>query len=346
MAASLTRRKFIKLGLTATLVYSAAGCSPFFAWEEEYEDFPPLDNTLLLEEGKEGTGQQDVTTAPSRSEDPAILKRPLGKTGFQVSVFGLGGSFAIARDQKLAEKILNRALDLGVNYIDTAPTYGGSEVNIGRALEGRRSEYFLASKTLDRTYDGTLRLFEQSLKRLRTDRLDLLQLHGVHTETDLKKVFSPKGALRALEELKSSGLISYIGITGHRDPKILLNAIEEHDYDCLLLPLNAADRHFRPFQDELLQAAQKRDIGIIAMKVASYGRIFKKGGITSMEQALGYVLSFPVSTAIIGVSSMEELEENVCIASGFKPLSRERQSYLEQLVKSYYKEANFFKTSW
>ena len=341
METSMTRRNFIKLGLAAALTLGVAGCSFIFKEGEK-----PLSTDDLPEDEREGPGQKAGEKEPAPEERAAILKRALGKTGFQAGVFGLGGAFAIARDPKQAEIILNRALDLGVNYIDTAPTYGGSEANIGRALEGRRREFFLASKTLDRTYDGTMRLFQQSLKRLRTGHLDLLQLHGVHTEGDLDKILARNGALRALEELKDAGDIRFTGITGHRDPRVLLKGIREYDFDCLLLPLNAADTHFRPFQEELLQEALKRNMGVIAMKVASYGRIFKREGITSMEQALSYVLSFPVSTAVIGISSLEELEENVRIATHAKPLSRESLAHLEGLVKPYYKEANFFKTDW
>ena len=344
MAGEMSRRKFIQLGLAAALGYGVAACTPFSLEKagDEKEPGPEKVSPPPAENG-EGLGRD-----PSESPEPprSLPRRALGQTGFQAGIFALGGSFTIARNQERADTILNRALDLGVNYVDTAPSYGGSEANIGRALHHRRQEFFLASKTLDRTYEGTLRLFRQSLKRLKTDRLDLLQLHGVHTQKDLDQALGKQGAIKALEELKKDGHIGFTGITGHRDPQVLLQAIKEYPFDCLLLPLNAADPHFRPFSGELLQEAVNRGLGIIAMKVASYGRIFKDGGISTMEQALSYVLDLPVSTAIVGVSSLEEVEENIRIATHFAPLSRERRAYLEDLVKPYYREANFFKTSW
>jgi uncharacterized protein len=151
-----------------------------------------------------------------------MLKRKLGKTGYSVSIFSLGGESAIERSSNPAEAeaLINRALDLGVNYIDTAPAYGtgGSESNIGRVMAYRRKEIFLATKTGDRTFDGTMRQVEKSLTRLKTDYIDLYQLHDIQTKADLDQAFSAAGALRALEQLKSDGVIRFLGITGHKYP--------------------------------------------------------------------------------------------------------------------------------
>lgn len=280
----------------------------------------------------------------------AMQKRNLGKTGLSVSIFSLGGESTIERVDRTpeAEKIINRAIDLGVNYIDTAPAYGmgGSESNIGRVMSYRRRDVFLATKTGDRSYDGTMRQVEKSLTRLQTNYIDLYQLHDMQTREDLKKVLADDGAIRALEQLKCEKVILNIGITGHKDPALLLKAIKEYPFDCLLMSLNAGDPHYRSFKQELLPEAVRQTLGIIAMKVTAVGRIFRKNGITKMEQAFGYALSHPVSTAIVGISTMDELEENVRIAEEFKSYGEEDISQLEKLTASYAEEANFFKHHW
>ncbi len=277
-------------------------------------------------------------------------KRKLGKTGYAVSIFSLGGESAVEHSSHPAEAeaLVNRALDLGVNYIDTAPAYGmgGSESNIGRVMAYRRREVFLATKTGDRSYDGTMRLVEKSLARLKTDYLDLYQLHDMQTQEDLRQVMAESGAIKALEQLKSEKVILNLGITGHKDPALLLQAIKEYPFDCLLISLNAGDPHYRSFKKELLPEAVKQNLGIIAMKVTAVGRIFQKDGITSMKQAFSYTLTHPVSTAIVGISTMAELEENVRIARAFKPLKVEDLKQLEKLTASYADETNFFKHYW
>ncbi len=284
------------------------------------------------------------------SENKNMPLRQLGKTGHKVSIFSLGGESAVEnrRNRKKAVDLINRAIDGGVNYIDTAPSYGagGSEENIGQVMKSRRGEVFLATKTHMRTYDGTMRLLEQSLNRLNTDFLDLYQLHNVRTDEDLERIFSPGGALEALVKLKDEGVIKNTGITGHRSPEVLLNGIEKYDFDCILLTLNAADIHYKPFQKDLLLRALEKDMGIIAMKITARGRIFTPGGLTSMEEALGYTLSFPVSTAIVGISNKEQLEENLKIVRSFKPLSEAVLKEIESKTEPYKREGNFFKYYW
>ena len=276
--------------------------------------------------------------------------RRLGATGVSVAPFSLGGEATVQQlpRQTDAVQIINRAIDLGVNYIDTSPTYGsgGSETNIGVVMADRRNQVFLATKTHDRSYDGTMRLVEQSLKRLQTDRIDLYQIHNVRTESDVRRALGERGAVKALECLQSDGVIRFSGISGHRDPDVLLRAIREYRFDCLLMTLNAADIHHKPFQKALLAEARSQDMGIIAMKVTAVGRIFREGGITSMEQALGYTLSFPVSTAIVGISSVRELEENVRIAARGYKLSQDELSAVEELSQAYANDGNFFKHHW
>lgn len=283
-------------------------------------------------------------------ENTPMPRRTLGKTGLKPGLFSLGGeaTVQIRSRREDAEKIINRALDLGVNYIDTSPRYGGggSESNIGEVMAHRRDEVILATKTHDRSYDGTMRLFEQSLKRLQTDYIDIYQVHNVRTSGDLRGALGNNGAVKAMDELKSQGVIGAVGITGHKDPELLLRGIQEYDFDTILMALNAADIHYRPFQKELLETASAKEMGIIAMKVTAVGRIFQEGGVSSMDQALGYVLTLPVSTAIVGISTPREAEENVRIARSFTPFPRDEMQRIEELSAPYQESGNFFKHYW
>jgi len=351
----VSRRRFVRLLLAAGAALGLAGCAQFFVGDEEEskenkkkaEEKLPEDK-IELEEKPEETREEEEKKANQEDDAEKIPRRELGNTGRQVSIFGLGGSFAVAgRDNpEEAEAIVNKALDLGVNYIDTAPTYGASESNLGRVIKHRREEVFLAGKTIERTYDGTMQVFEQSLERLQTDHLDLLQIHGLHSRAELDQILASGGALAALDELKSAGLINFTGLSGHKEPSILLQAINEYDFNCILLSLNPADPYYHSFQNEVLPAAEEKNMGIVAMKVAAYGHIFREEGITTMDEALGYVWSYPVDTAIVGISTLDELEENVRSAKKFKPFGNQELRRLEELVKPYQEEVNFYKKKW
>lgn len=284
------------------------------------------------------------------AKDTQMPKRVLGKTGYQVGIFSLGGQATLeqAGTEKESIKIINRALDLGVNYIDTAAAYGQgiSETYIGKVMKDRRNEVFLATKTHNRTFDGSMKLLEKSLKQLQSDKIDLWQLHNVRTEEDLKKIFANDGAIKALEEARRNGIVRYLGITGHYDPWVLKKAIDEYNFDCILMALNAADRHNKSFIDNLLPFAVQKNLGIIGMKIPARGRIFRPGGITTMKQAMEYVLTLQVSTIIVGISTIQELEENIRIAKNFKPLSKEEMALLEELTKPYFDDAAWFKNKW
>ena len=284
------------------------------------------------------------------AKDLPMPKRVLGKTGYRVGIFSLGGQSTLeqAGTEKESIKIINRALDLGVNYIDTAAAYGQgiSETYIGKVMRERRDEVFLATKTHSRSYDGSMKLLEKSLKQLQTNRIDLWQLHNVRTEDDLKKIFASDGAIKALEEARRSGVVRFLGITGHYDPWVLKKGIDEYNFDCILMALNAADRHNKSFIDNLLPFAVQKNLGIIGMKIPSRGRIFRSNGITSMKQAMEYVLTLPVSTIIVGITTLNELEENIRIAKNFRPLSDKQMREIEELTKSYFDDAAWFKNKW
>ncbi len=295
--------------------------------------------------GKQSPLEAIAQIRPSAASLPS---RVLGKTGHRVSLLSLGGQATLeeeGRDDD-AVAIINRAIDLGVNYLDTAPRYGPSEIYLGSVLKTRRKEVFLASKTHDRTYDGSMRLLEKSLKRLQTDHLDLWQLHNVRTQDDIDFIFAREGAIHALEKAREQGAVRYLGITGHRDPIVLRNGIERYPFDTILMALNAAEKHEASFIDQLLPAAVERKMGIIAMKVVARGKIFHERGLSTMEQAVRYVLTLPVSTALIGISTLKELEENVRIARDFRPYTTEDMANLEALTGSYFADATWYKQLW
>ncbi|MCI0461178.1 MAG: aldo/keto reductase [Gemmataceae bacterium] len=261
--------------------------------------------------------------------------RILGRTGREVSLFGLGGEGVLRTHGRMAEavRVIERALDRGVTYCDTSPAYASSIDYYGAALGERRNSIFLASKTHDRSRDGSLRLLDDSLSRLRTDHLDLWQLHDLRTEDDLARIFGKGGALEALREAREQGLVSHLGLTGHHDPAILLQALSRFPFDTVLVALNSADVHRLSFMP-VLQEARRQGMGVIGMKVCAAGRLLGQGGLT-MAEAMGYVLSLPgVTNVVVGCWTPEEVDDNARIAQTFTPLSEARRRELEERTRA------------
>ncbi|MBK7713035.1 MAG: aldo/keto reductase [Bacteroidales bacterium] len=289
-----------------------------------------------------------------------LPKRPLGKTGHMVGIYSLGGQATLETPGKeeLSVQIINKAIDLGINYIDTAAWYGRptatitqeeahghSERNIGQVMKNRRKEVFLATKTHDRTYDGSMRLMEKSLKNLQTDHIDLWQIHNVKgPEIDaLDKFFAADGVVKAMEKMRDEKVIRFIGFTGHENPAVLKALGERYPFDNVLVALNAADKHYDPFIENFLPTAVSKNLGIVGMKIPARDRIFAHGGIITIKEAMEYVMSLPISTIIIGLDDVAQLEENIKIAKSFKPLTAEQMLAIEEKTKPYYKEIMFFK---
>ena len=270
--------------------------------------------------------------------------RILGKTGHQATIFGLGGEGILRTTGyfKEAEAVIKKAAESGVNYFDTAPAYQQSRDYLGAYLWkfARREKIFLASKTHDRSYEGTMLLLEDSLKRLNTNYLDLLQLHDLRTKEDIEEVFSSDGAIHALEEAKKQGKIRFAGITGHHYPEILVEAIKRHHFDIVLLCANAGDPHYMPFISTVIPEARKKGMGVIAMKVTAQGSIFPS---ITMKEALYYSLSQDVDLAIIGCKTPEEVKENAELAENFNQLTKEELRRIEDKTKDSVAEMNFFK---
>src|ERR1043166_4341892 len=194
--------------------------------------------------------------------------RNLGKTGYRVGIFSLGGQATIEQADKEAEAtaIVERALDLGVNYIDTAAQYGGSErwsqKYIGQVMKRRRKEGYLASKSHDRTRDGSLKLLEESLKLLNTDHLDAWQMHHMTTADDVERAFAKGGAVEAFQQAREQKMVRFLGVTGHTDPDILIECLRRFPFDQILMAVNAADPHHLSFQEKLLPMAVEKQLGI------------------------------------------------------------------------------------
>jgi aryl-alcohol dehydrogenase-like predicted oxidoreductase len=273
--------------------------------------------------------------------EASMPRRLLGRTGHEATLFSLGGEGVLRTHGRMEEaiRVIHRALDQGVSYCDTAPAYAGSLDYYGAALGERRRDVFLASKTHDRTRDGSLRLLDESLRRLRTDHLDLWQLHDLRTMQDVERIFARGGAIEALEQARALGRVRFLGLTGHHDPAILLETMRRFEFDTLLVALNAADVHRLSFIKTVLPAAARRGMGVIGMKVLAQGALLGPGKLTA-EEAMRYVLSLPgVTHVIVGCKTPAEVDENARIARAFVPLDHERQRELE--VRTYKGAAAF-----
>ena len=280
-----------------------------------------------------------------------IPHRSLGKTGELVSMYSLGGQSKLeeAYGHDEAIDIINKAIDLGINYIDTSAYYGGpnnkgtSERYIGEVMNTRRNEVFLATKTFARTYDGAMSDLEKSLNNLQTDKIDLWQIHSLGATENLDKIFADDGCLKAFEEARDQGIVRFLGITCHHSPTPVKELIERYPFDTVLLAINAADKYYRSFIENVMPTAVEKRIGIIGMKVPAKGRIFEKGGIITMKEAMGYTLSLPVSTIIIGIREIAQLEENFEIAKEFVQLSADEMLALEKKAEPHYEYLQYFK---
>ena len=295
--------------------------------------------------------KQNLTSA-SKDQPPgtaAMPERELGNTGVRVPIFGLGGAgqTPLSRENQEREAVamIQRALELGIRYFDTAADYGPSEDYLGKVLPAHRENVFLASKTAARDRDGAWRELERSLKRLNTNSLDLWQLHHVSFTQELDKIFSQDGAAKALEEAKEQKLIRFTGITGHHEPDIIAEGLRRYPFDTTLVCINAADKHHpRPFIPTVMPVARQKNVGVIAMKIPAYGRLFKPGVLDGMHQAMGYTLSQPgVHCCVIAAETIAQLESNVEVARAFKPFDETSLAQIEQRTAASWQDNTFFR---
>lgn len=311
-------------------------------------------------------GATATTSAAPATPAKHLPTRNLGKTGHRVGIFSLGGQAAIEHpnNEAVAVPLVERAIDLGVNYIDTAAQYGGSERwsqrYIGQVMKRRRNEVYLASKTHDRTREGSLELLHQSLTLLNTDHLDAWQLHHIDTMDEVERIFAKGGAIEALQQARDQKMVRFLGITGHNNPDVLMECIRRFPFDQILMAFNAADKHHLSFTEKLLPMAVEKQMGIIGMKIPARGRILsswnppagggggwegtaKRSGTLNMKEAMYYVLSQPVSTVIVGCDTIAQLEENVTLAREFTPLNDTQLASLTEKTAPIAQQALFFR---
>jgi aryl-alcohol dehydrogenase-like predicted oxidoreductase len=269
-----------------------------------------------------------------------IARRPFGRHPDTVSILGLGG-YHLGKVKTIIEavRIVHEAIDAGINFLDNAWEYhdGESERRMGRALEGRRDSVFLMTKVCTHGRDAkvAMRQLEESLRRLRTDRLDLWQVHECVYDNDPERHFAEGGVIEALERAKAQGKVRYVGFTGHKDPAIHLRMLSfDFAFDACQLPLNGFDAAFRSFQTSVLPELARRNIAAIGMKsLGGDGRVIKKRA-AKIEEALRYAISLPVCTTVSGIDSLKVLRQNLKIARAFQPMSaRERAAYESSLAE-------------
>jgi aryl-alcohol dehydrogenase-like predicted oxidoreductase len=349
-APSRGRRDFLKVGgvsVAANLAYTA---------------LPP---------GFHSESTNKIPILPASAVQQMMPTRNLGKTGFRVGIFGLGGQSALekANNEAVAAPIIEKALELGVNYFDTSAIYGGlerwSERYLGRGLKGCRDQVFIASKTKQRTRDAALKDLEESLRLLHTDHLDTWQLHDVGTLDDVEEIFGKGGAIEAFSQAREQKLVRHLGVTGRFRPDALMESIRRFPFETILMGLNAADKYYYSFAKDLLPLAVEKQMGIIGMKVMARGRILsswtpppvevqKKSwegtgaiattpGTLTKHETTFYTLSLPISTAIIGCDSVEQVVECVQFARDFTPLNEKQMAALEDKTEPIAKQALFFR---
>ena len=295
-----------------------------------------------------GTADGALGAGPSQS---ALPKRRLGKTGEMVSCIGFGSRarFCSIQDEDAAQALLERAFDLGINYFGTAGSYTRrplerlSEKRLGEFFKKRRKDVFLATKIDPRDRDGALRSVETSLRFLQTDYLDLIQIHSLSDVNDLDRIGSANGVLAAMQQLKDQRTSRFIGITGHNDGAAMAEALRRHDFDTVLMSLNAAQsanpvaqRKMEPipaFEQSALPVALQKNMGILSMKVMGQGMLIGSGpGRASSSELLQFNLSQPVASVVIGCEQIARLEENVQAATHFTPMSESGKQKLQERV--------------
>lgn len=275
-----------------------------------------------------------------------IPKRVLGKTGVEVTCLGLGGEGVLRTfgREREAREVIARALELGVDYFESARAYSGSEGYYGQALGERRREIFLASKSHDRTAEGARRHLEMTLANMQTDWLDLWQVHDVRSEADLAEIFGPGGAIEAFDRAKKEGKVRFVGVTGHQDPAILLKAFDLYDFDTVLMPVNPAEAAWLSFTEMVLPEARRRGMGVVGMKVLCRGLGLRVPGCGEVTPWIRYALSHEVSTVVIGCDDPVQVTRNVAAAtSAAEPMPAAERRELEKVVDRYARELMYYK---
>ncbi|HZT37824.1 MAG TPA: aldo/keto reductase [Bryobacteraceae bacterium] len=285
--------------------------------------------TFLYSSAAAGMGASLRADSP-RLKPGSIPRREFGKTGEKLTIIGLaGGRFPMISFDE-AKAITLRAYELGINYFDTARIYwnGRSEEVYGAALQPVRKNIFLTTKSPERSRKGAEQDLEKSLRALKTDYVDLWQIHQVSTMQEVQEIFAPGGAIEAFEAAKKAGKCRFIGFTGHHDPEVHLAMLKRYDkYDSILMPLNPADPSYLSFEKQVLPVAVARGMGIQAMKSTANAKLLQA---LSVRECLSYVLSLPVHCLALGCTTIGQIEDDVRIAQQFKPMNEQQLAELRQ----------------
>jgi aryl-alcohol dehydrogenase-like predicted oxidoreductase len=282
---------------------------------------------------------EEVLAQTSSASTTGIPTRVLGRTGQRVSILCLGGwHIGSIKDDKEAIRIMHAAIDEGLTFFDNAWDYhnGRSEELMGTALaqDGRRNKVFLMTKNCNRDYAGSMQCLEDSLRRMKTDHLDLWQFHEMVYDNDPDWIFE-KGGVKAAIEARKQGKVRFIGFTGHKDPLIHLKALDKpHDWDSAQMPINVMDAHYRSFQKQVVPVCLKKNVGVIGMKglAGGTGTLIEKASLTA-EECFRYCLSVPVSTQVVGITTLAQLKADVALARGFKRMAEsEMQKFAARFV--------------
>jgi aryl-alcohol dehydrogenase-like predicted oxidoreductase len=283
---------------------------------------------------------ENVLAQTSSASATGLPTRVLGRTGQRVSILALGGwHIGSIKDDAESIRLMQAALDEGITFFDNAWDYhdGRSEELMGRALAegGRRDKVFLMTKNCERDYAGSMKCLEDSLRRMRTDRIDLWQFHEMVYDNDPDWVFD-KGGIKAAMDARKAGKVRFIGFTGHKDPRIHLKMLgKPFDWDTAQMPVNVMDAHYRSFQNQVVPVCLKKNVGVIGMK--GYGGsspegIISKAGLTAAE-AYRYAISQPVSSQVVGLITLDQLKQAVALARSFTPMSAADQTALRDRVR-------------
>jgi uncharacterized protein len=289
--------------------------------------------------------KQALTTTPASKN--GIPMRQLGRTGAPVSIIGIGGwHIGAIKDDKEAVRIMHTALDEGINFWDNAWDYhdGRSETLMGKALKGRRERVFLMTKNCERDYQGSLKDLEDSLRRLKTDHLDLWQFHELVYDNDPDWIFD-KGGLKAALEAQKAGKVRFIGFTGHKIPSIHLDMLSrDYAWTTAQMPTNVMDTHYRSFRKQVIPVCLKQGVGVIGMKGLGGGypssRFLDRTQLT-VEECYRYALSLPVSTLVLGINSMEHLKQDIAVARSFVQMKPAEMAALEARFKGEAEDGRF-----
>jgi uncharacterized protein len=309
----------------------------------------PARRDLLAVTAAAGVGAMLGPRSSARADQVtgAIPQRDFGKSGVKVSVLGLGGhALGQARIEDEAVRIVQEAVDAGITFMDNAWEYhdGRSEEWMGKALQGRRDAVFLMTKVCTHGRDARVAMtqLEESLKRLRTDHLDLWQIHECVYDNDPELHFAEDGVIKALDKARQQGKVRFTGFTGHKHPAIHLDMLRRgYAFDAVQMPLNPFDASYRSFENEVLPELQRRGIGVIAMKSLGGTAEMIKKKILTIDEALGYVLSLPISTLVSGINSLAVLRQNIAAVHSFKAMSAAEMEALRVRCRTFALDGRF-----